>query len=104
MLRIAFKLLLALCLLLQGSFVAFAADAVHAHERSSQHDMSGKMPCCPHRAMSAGDTMCGACGLAFMAVDLHVMPRTAPMHVICDDFAPYILGLAFRPLIRPPIV
>jgi hypothetical protein len=105
MLRTAFKLLLALALIIQGSVGAFAHQGAHAAKMPCHHlDENGKpakMPCCPDGC--AADDGCTACVLVF------VPPMAAPtLRIVSAPVKDVAAATSFEPLrlippTRPPI-
>jgi len=102
MLRTALKILLALCLLAQGGFSAFAAGTdVHPH--GTQQDNHGKMPCCPDSGTHDGTAACTACCAPFIATVYSVPVLVEPMRAVASEIRAVFVSSAPIPPNPPPI-
>lgn len=104
MLRTALKILLALSLLTQGGFSAFAVGVdAHPHQHGTQHDDHGKMPCCPDSGTHGGTAACTACCAAFIATVHSMAFSIEPMKAIASETTTAFASSAPIPPTPPPI-
>jgi hypothetical protein len=107
MLRFALKILLALSLLTQGSFAAFASGVAHAHahcQHGMQRDAHAKTPCCPDCDTATDISGCPTCsGVAMLTESPHASVRIEPVRLcVWHGAVPLLHGHTLPPT-RPPI-